>query len=89
MYLNTPDEQYTVLQTVLRIEARAQFNNDWHGIEISLAHCKADEFAVEAMKKNGSKKREIRACNDDNNTSHVHLIKTNRKVQTETNNSRD
>ncbi len=34
MNLNTPEKQYTVLQTALRGEARARFNNAWHGIEI-------------------------------------------------------
>ncbi len=34
MHLNTPDKQYTVLQTGLRGEARARFNNVWHSIEI-------------------------------------------------------
>ncbi len=34
MHLNTADKQYTVLQTSLRGEARARFNNAWHGIEI-------------------------------------------------------
>ena len=50
MKLDTPEKKYTVLQTILRGEARARFNSGYHGIQIPENASKKEKKELEEAK---------------------------------------
>jgi len=50
MRLNSPEKKYTVLQTILRGEARARFNSGWHSVEIPAGANKTRKLELEEQR---------------------------------------